>query len=79
MSASAIELETWMVEKIAKALNVPWDSIDTTAPFTQHGLDSMVSSRITGELQEKLGRELDAAVFWQYPSIASLSAYLAKS
>lgn len=70
------QIESWMVEKIAKALNVPADSIDITAPFTEHGLDSVASLQITGELQEKLGRELDATLFWEYPSIASLSAFL---
>jgi acyl carrier protein len=72
------EIERWMVQKIAGALGVHPDTIDVQAPFAEHGLDSVASLQMTGELQEKLGRELDATLFWEYPSIASLSAFLGK-
>jgi acyl carrier protein len=75
---STEQIETWMVQKIASALGVHPDTIDVQAPFTEHGLDSVASLQITGELQEELGRELEATLFWEYPSIASLSAFLGR-
>lgn len=67
----------WLRLYIADVLSVTPDSIDAEASFNQIGLDSSAAVGMTGDLGDWLGRELDAAVAYDHPSIAALAAALA--
>ena len=75
-SRSAAEIQRWMQEKIADALNVTGESLDPTKPITSYGLDSIAAFTLTLELAEWLERDLQASLLWEFPTIAELAQYL---
>jgi amino acid adenylation domain-containing protein len=76
-SDQAAELEAWLVARLAASLEVEPSAIDRRRPFAQLGLGSIRAVGLAGELQDHLGRPLSPTVFYEYPTIADLSAFLA--
>lgn len=66
----------WLREYIGDVLSVAPDSISLDASFQQIGLDSSAAVGMTGDLGDWLGRELDAAVAYDHPSIRALARAL---
>jgi 3-oxoacyl-(acyl-carrier-protein) synthase/acyl carrier protein len=63
-------------EKISSLLNMDIQQLDTKRPFTELGLDSMKSTLLIGELSEILKRDISPTLFFEFPTIDSLSHYL---
>jgi acyl transferase domain-containing protein/acyl-CoA synthetase (AMP-forming)/AMP-acid ligase II len=70
-------IEAWLIAKVAEQLQVSPQTIDISEPLAQYGLGSLAAVRISGELQEWLGRELAPTLLYDYPSIQALVEYLA--
>jgi acyl carrier protein len=68
----------WLCRYIGEVLSVPPESIDVDASFQQIGLDSSAAVGMTGDLGDWLGRELDAAMAYDFISIRALSRALAE-
>ncbi|BAY23186.1 beta-ketoacyl synthase [Calothrix sp. NIES-2100] len=66
----------WLLTKVSEQLQVPPQTININEPLAQYGLGSLAAVRISGELQEWLGRELPTTLLYDYPSIAALAQYL---
>lgn len=81
MSASgdSAELERWLTGKLAAALGVAVSEVDPAAPFARYGLDSASAVALAGEIATELGLDLEATLFWDYPSVRDLARYLAGS
>jgi acyl carrier protein len=73
---TAVELQDWLRARIAKVIGGAPERVDLDARFLDHGLDSVAMLTLTGELEELVGRELDAVLLLQYPSIAKLARHL---
>jgi acyl carrier protein len=71
------DLEKWLVELLAELLEIPALEIDVTAKFERYGLDSAAAVSVTAELEQFLGRTLDATLLYDYPTIRSLAEHLA--
>lgn len=71
------DLQAWMVAQAATLLAIPEHDVDVSQPFISLGLDSLALFNLTGDLAEWLGRDLDALVAWDHPTIEALAAYLA--
>jgi NAD(P)-dependent dehydrogenase (short-subunit alcohol dehydrogenase family)/acyl carrier protein len=69
------------VESVARrALGMaPGKSLDPQQPLHELGLDSLMSVELRNALAASLGRSLQATMLFDYPTIESLSLYLAKS
>ncbi|HLM43904.1 MAG TPA: acyl carrier protein [Myxococcaceae bacterium] len=76
---TAQDIQGWLVERVAGFLELTPTDIDVRAPFQHYGLDSMEQLRIIGELETWLQRELEETLLRQYPTIESVSAFLAKA
>jgi acyl transferase domain-containing protein len=74
---TATDIQAWLVTKIAKELGVPATTIDVTAQFDTYGLDSMLALGIASAGQQFLGMEVSPILLMHYPTITSLSQYLA--
>ena len=48
-----------------------------TTPFDRYGLSSMTAVLMTGEMEDWLGRTLDPTLPYDYPTIETLSQFLA--
>lgn len=69
-------LEDWLSDRLAELLGIAADDVDPDAPFAELGLDSMQAVAISGDLEELLGRSLDPALLWEFPTIKRLAAEL---
>jgi acyl transferase domain-containing protein/acyl-CoA synthetase (AMP-forming)/AMP-acid ligase II/acyl carrier protein len=76
-SDSVSSLVALLTSEIAAKAGVPASSIDIQAPFVSFGLGSVDAVRITGRLEEHLGRSLSPTLAYEYPTIDALARYLA--
>jgi acyl transferase domain-containing protein/acyl-CoA synthetase (AMP-forming)/AMP-acid ligase II/acyl carrier protein len=75
-SVNTENITDWLVAKVTKELQVSPEEISIYEPLAQYGLGSLTAVKISGELQEWLGRELSPTLLYDYPSIAALAQYL---
>jgi len=71
-------LERWLQEQLAQAVNLSAEQIDPTEPFARYGLDSANAVSLAGAVSERVGQDLPATLFWDYPTIRSLADVLVK-
>ncbi|HYO66535.1 MAG TPA: acyl carrier protein [Archangium sp.] len=76
---TAEDIQRWLVERIARFLELTPTDIDVKAPFQHYGLDSMEQLRIIGDLETWLQDEYEETLLRQYPTIETLAAYLARA
>lgn len=74
-----IEIETWLINSISNSLEMKSHEIDPTVPFESYGVDSSTAISLSGDLEEWLGCSLDPMIFFDYPTIESLTNYLSNS
>jgi len=66
----------WLAHALARMINLKAEDVDVTVPLVRYGLDSVQAVRLSGELEEWLGRPLAPSLVYEYPTIASLARYL---
>jgi acyl-CoA synthetase (AMP-forming)/AMP-acid ligase II/acyl carrier protein len=69
----------WIVTRLSQVANLDPDEIDIDEPLSRHGLDSSVLLSLTADLADWLEQKLMPTLFWEYPTIAELAAYLIAS
>ncbi|MBV8884388.1 MAG: acyltransferase domain-containing protein, partial [Chroococcidiopsidaceae cyanobacterium CP_BM_RX_35] len=77
-SLTADDIQAWLVGQIAKELGVKPDDIHVRVPFDSYGLDSVLAIGIASAGKQSLGLEMSPLLLIHYPTIESLSQYLAK-
>lgn len=73
------DIENWLSDLIAEILEIPPSKVDRTKRFDRYGLDSVAAVSVTAMLGKHLCRDLDATAMYDYPTISTLSRYLAES
>ncbi|MES2938567.1 MAG: acyl carrier protein [Pseudomonadota bacterium] len=71
------EIADWCVQFVAKLVDMPAERVSVDAEFESFGLDSAATVSLVMELEEWLGRPVDAEVVFTHPTIASLALHLA--
>jgi acyl-CoA synthetase (AMP-forming)/AMP-acid ligase II/acyl carrier protein len=61
-------LRRLLVEQIEAVLRVSSDSVDTTVPFQQLGLDSLMTAELRERLEAALGERLSPTMFFAHPT-----------
>ncbi|MFM7348809.1 MAG: acyl carrier protein [Erythrobacter sp.] len=74
MKANQQQVQTWMVDYLAKLLMLDRARIDVTDTFESYGLDSAAMVGMTGDLSDWAGIEIDPVIAYDYPTIAALSS-----
>jgi acyl carrier protein len=69
--------EHWIVSAIARETEQPMAGIDALAPITSFALDSIITVTLAADLEAASGREVDPTVFWEFPDIKTLAAWMA--
>lgn len=69
-------IQTWLQHAVAQQLQTTSEEIDVHRPFSSYRLDSVVIVTLAVDLEEFLGCALDPSIFWEFDSIAALSAWL---
>jgi polyketide synthase PksN len=67
--------ERYLATLLGTEIKLPAERIDTAERFEAYGVDSMMIARINAVLERDLG-ELPKTLFYEYATIAELSAYL---
>jgi acyl carrier protein len=75
--ATEPELRAYIRAALAEALRLPPDSIDENRDFDAYGLPSLEAVMLTGELEDWLGRPVDAEAALEHASVARLARHLA--
>jgi len=75
-SPAAKDIENWLAAYVAKAMKIDLSEIDTRKTFEHYGMGSLEAVSLISELEDWLGRPLDATLMWDYPAIESLAQYL---
>jgi len=70
-------IQAWMVTRLSEELKLAPAELDIRMPLMNYGLDSIVAFTLTGELADRLGHDLPATFFWDYPTIEILARHLA--
>jgi acyl carrier protein len=70
------DIVDWLVQRLARACAVPTATIDVHRPFNDYQFDSLAAVVVNRDLAAWLGHELPLTVFWDFPTIASLSSEL---
>ena len=73
------DVERWLVNALALKVKAVPESIDPTEPFAVYGLDSSAAVGLTGDLEQLLGRKLEATLAWDYPTPRLLAEHLTAS
>ncbi len=77
-TATAAEIQDWLVCYLAELMENKPDEIDVTIPFDRYGLDSSAAIGMIGDLESWIGIELDPTLPYDYPSIETLARHLAE-
>ncbi|TMJ05556.1 MAG: acyl carrier protein [Alphaproteobacteria bacterium] len=72
------EISALCVDQVAEILRIAKDKVDVSTKFTRLGLDSAMTVYLLMELEDRLNLELSPETFYDHPTIAELSAYLAE-
>lgn len=70
------EIRGWLLEKLAEVLKADPAALDTAAPLTRFGLDSMDAITLSGDLEDWLELRLPSTLLWDYPTIDGIVTYL---
>jgi len=76
---TAETIHAWMTLRLSETLGVNPHQIDPQRSFASFGLDSLTAFNLTCDLADWLGRDLSATLFWEYPTIVSLSQHLVEA
>jgi acyl-CoA synthetase (AMP-forming)/AMP-acid ligase II/acyl carrier protein len=71
-------IAAWIVNRLSEVADLDPEAIDTDEPISIHGLDSSVLLSLTADLADWLEQKLEPTLFWEYPKISDLAAYLVK-
>ncbi|WP_261595497.1 type I polyketide synthase, partial [Pseudoalteromonas holothuriae] len=80
IASGALEerIRKWMSNEVARLLKMPEQEVDVDSEFSEFGFDSISLTEFGAELNRTGSIELSPTVFFEYPTIASFSAYLAQ-
>jgi acyl carrier protein len=74
---SVDSLRSWLIDWLAREMEIDRSRIDLGQAFLSYGMDSMKAMMMVGDLEAMLGLRLPPTLAWDYPDIHSLSAHLA--
>ena len=70
-------LEQCIREHVAAVLGISQDEVAFDIDLERMGLNSSHVLSLAGELEERLGLDLDPTLFFEYRTVSELAAYLA--
>jgi acyl carrier protein len=73
------DLQRWIINWLARELQLTPQQIDPQRPFADYGLDSVMTVALAQELGNWLGKEIEMTIAWNFPSIAAAVTYLAQT
>jgi len=75
-SEQRVVLQRYIVDRLAQVLRLDASRVEPRVPFTDMGVDSLMSLELRNRLEADLGLRLPATLVFTYPSVDALSNYL---
>jgi acyl carrier protein len=72
-------IEDFIIDGLARGLDVDPSQIDPLAELPSFALDSMKAVELSSELATFVGRAVPATILWDHESIRDLARYLARA
>jgi acyl transferase domain-containing protein/acyl carrier protein len=72
------EIQEWLVNHVARSLELDPQTVDIHEPFSRYGLSSREVIELSGDLEDFLERSLSPTLAYDYPSIFELAHHLAE-
>jgi len=69
------EVQEWLIAYLSQLLELELEDISTTTSFARYGLDSSASILLTNDLGDWLGKSVDPAIVYSYPTIEAMSEH----
>jgi acyl carrier protein len=76
MSFSPDQIQKILMAEIAQETKQNITDHDVNTEFVNLGLDSLSCIYVIYQVEKKLDRELNPSIFWDYPTIRTLSEHL---
>ena len=70
-------IAAWLVDYLARILELEPTLIDQAAPLGEYGIDSAGAVGLSADLSEWLGMPLEESAAFEYPTISELSEHVA--
>ncbi|MBX7255252.1 MAG: SDR family NAD(P)-dependent oxidoreductase [Candidatus Hydrogenedentes bacterium] len=71
-------IQEWLVSRLAEELGIDKSAIDPRESFDSLGLSSRDAVTLSGDLEDWLTHRLSPTILWEYPTIETMSRYLAE-
>lgn len=78
MKQSKDAIRTWMLDYLARLLEIPVAEVDTQTSFSDYGLDSTAAAGLSGDLADWLGVHLQASMLKDHRTIDAVVNFVAK-
>lgn len=73
---AVMEVQRWLVERVALYLEKPPEEINPALPLAEMGMDSIYALSLCGDIEDNLNLEVEPTLAWDHPSIEAIAAYL---
>jgi alkylation response protein AidB-like acyl-CoA dehydrogenase/acyl carrier protein len=77
--ATRRELRSWVTLWLSRHLRIAVSQVETYRSFADHGLDSVAAVELAKAISDRLGRNLDETLLWNFSTIDQLVEYLVNS
>lgn len=71
------EMQQYLRKNLSKLLKLPESKIDVEAPLEVYGIDSVLTLKLTNELEKTFG-SLSKTLFFEYQTLQNLAGYFAR-
>jgi acyl carrier protein len=75
---TAESIQDWLIDQIARRLDLDSEDIDIHAAFESFGMESAEALVMLTQLEQWLGHSVPPVLVWNYPTIAQLSQRLSE-
>lgn len=75
---SLADIQMWLTEQLAKRIKISLNQVRPDQSFVDIGIDSITAVRLVGEIEDWLQIELEPTLLYEYSTVNTLSAYLAR-
>lgn len=70
------ELTDWLRDRVAFYLDQEPESIDSSVPLADYGMNSIYAVSVIADIEDHLGVEIDEMTAWRLPTIDDMVAHL---
>jgi acyl carrier protein len=78
MTATAADIQEWLVSRVSSLTEIPPAEVDVRSPLTRFGLDSVALVLLATDLEKWLGYRFRENPLDAHPTIETLAQFLAE-